>query len=87
MYVSILETIAQESKKKTRIMFAANINYEQLRLYLPELMRMNFINYDAETRHYCITEKGRQFLAAYHTIDAMLKNNHAAPTSNQDHVI
>lgn len=80
MYVSILEAVAKESKKKTRIMFAANINYEQLCLYLPELLRMNFMNYDAETRYYRITEKGRRFLKEYYAIEAMLKNNHASPT-------
>ena len=56
--------------KKTHIMYKANLSYEQVHLYLGELIAKRLIAQDASLRSsegvvYRTTEKGREFLQYY----------------------
>ena len=56
--------------KKTHIMYKANLSYEQVHLYLGELIAKRLIVQDASSRSsegvvYRTTEKGREFLQYY----------------------
>ncbi|HEY1248112.1 MAG TPA: winged helix-turn-helix domain-containing protein, partial [Nitrososphaera sp.] len=56
--------------KKTHIMYKANLSYEQVHLYLGELIAKRLIAQDASSRSsegvvYRTTEKGREFLQYY----------------------
>src|ERR687884_1204534 len=55
--------------KKTHIMYKANLSYEQVHLYLGELIAKGLIAQDASNPAdglvYRITEKGREFLFYY----------------------
>jgi predicted transcriptional regulator len=56
--------------KKTHIMYKANLSYEQVHLYLGELIAKRLIAQDASCRSsegivYRTTEKGREFLQYY----------------------
>ena len=53
--------------RKTHIMYKANLSYEQVYLYLEELVRKRLIAQDVshDAVVYRTTEKGRQFLLYY----------------------
>src|SRR5215213_6993088 len=54
--------------KKTHIMFRANLSYEQVHLYLGELIGKRLISQDVSSSDgviYRTTEKGREFLLHY----------------------
>ncbi len=52
-----------DGKKKTRIMYAANLNYGLFTKYLSRLEKLNYVVLKDE--EYYITEKGRKYLATY----------------------
>jgi len=59
--------LATSGIKKTHIMYKANLSYEQVLLYLSELVGRRLLSQDA-TRDgivYRITDKGREFLLCY----------------------
>ena len=53
--------------KKTHIMYKANLSYEQVHLYLGELIEKRLIEQDVSSDGvvYRTTEKGREFLLCY----------------------
>ncbi|MDQ3872776.1 MAG: winged helix-turn-helix domain-containing protein [Thermoproteota archaeon] len=61
--------LATSGIKKTHIMYRANLSYEQVHLYLGELIAKGLIAQDASNPAdgliYRITEKGREFLLYY----------------------
>src|SRR5207247_11141561 len=66
--------LATSGIKKTHIMYKANLSYEQVRLYLSELIGGRLLSQDAsqngiEDR---ITEKGRECLLCYTRLVAFL---------------
>ena len=60
--------LATSGIKKTHIMYRANLSYEQVHLYLGELIGKRLISQDVSPQDgvvYRITEKGREFLLYY----------------------
>ncbi|HEV8404420.1 MAG TPA: winged helix-turn-helix domain-containing protein [Nitrososphaera sp.] len=59
--------LATSGIKKTHIMYKANLSYEQVHLYLSELMGKQLISQDAlqDGVVYRTTDKGREFLLCY----------------------
>ena len=65
--------------KKTHIMYKANLSYEQVHLYLGELIAKRLIAQDASSRSsegvvYRTTEKGREFLQYYTRLTECLED-------------
>jgi predicted transcriptional regulator len=61
-------SLATSGVKKTHIMYRANLSYEQVYLYLKELISKRLIAQDASSPDgvlYRTTEKGREFLLYY----------------------
>lgn len=60
-------TLATSGIKKTHIMYKANLSYEQVHLYLSELIGKRLITQDASHDGviYRTTDKGREFLMYY----------------------
>jgi predicted transcriptional regulator len=67
--------LATSGIKKTHIMYRANLSYEQLHLYLGELIGKRLITQDVSSSDgvvYRTTEKGREFLLCYtHLIEIL----------------
>jgi predicted transcriptional regulator len=59
--------LATSGIRKTHIMYKANLSYEQVYLYLEELIRKRLIAQDVshDAVVYRTTEKGREFLLYY----------------------
>ncbi len=60
--------LATSGIKKTHIMYRANLSYEQVHLYLGELIGKRLITQDVSSSDgvvYRITTKGREFLLHY----------------------
>jgi predicted transcriptional regulator len=60
--------LATSGIKKTHIMYRANLSYEQVHLYLGEMIGKRLISQDVSPQDgvvYRITEKGREFLLYY----------------------
>ena len=60
--------LATSGIKKTHIMYRANLSYEQVHLYLGELIGKRLIEQDVSSTDgvvYRATEKGREFLLSY----------------------
>ena len=60
--------LATSGIKKTHIMYRANLSYEQVQLYLGELIGKSLITQDMSSPDgvvYRTTEKGREFLLYY----------------------
>jgi predicted transcriptional regulator len=60
--------LATSGIKKTHIMYRANLSYEQVHLYLGELIGKRLITQDVSSSDgvvYRTTEKGREFLLHY----------------------
>jgi len=62
---NILE-IVKDGSKKTRIMYLANLSFDQLKKYLKFLMDKNFLEYNSIEKKYKATNKGLDFLKKYH---------------------
>lgn len=56
---------AFEGARKTRVMYASNLNLGQLNGYLAALVSQDLMSYEPETRLYQTTAKGRQYMKAY----------------------
>ncbi len=68
--------LATSGIKKTRIMYRANLSYEQAQLYLGELVSKRLIAQDLSSSDgliYRITESGREFLLHYTRIIQFLE--------------
>jgi predicted transcriptional regulator len=67
--------LATSGIKKTHIMYKANLSYEQVHLYLSELLEKNLIAQDATQNGviYRTTDKGREFLLYYMRIVEFLE--------------
>ena len=61
----ILDVVSRDAKK-TQIMYQANLSYAVMQKYLTELHNSSLIRYVSERMVYIITDKGREFLRAYH---------------------
>ena len=59
--------LASSGIKKTHIMYKANLSYEQVHLYLSEMMEKGLVMQDVSPEGvvYRATEKGREFLLHY----------------------
>jgi predicted transcriptional regulator len=67
--------LATAGIKKTHIMYKANLSYEQVHLYLGELIekRLVFQDISPDGIAYRTTEKGREFLHYYQRISEFLE--------------
>jgi predicted transcriptional regulator len=68
---------AREGSKKTRIMYACNLSFRQLRVYLDFLVRKGFLSLSAsgvESRVFKTTRKGLAFLRAYAALQAVISS-------------
>jgi predicted transcriptional regulator len=75
-------TLATSGIKKTHIMYRANLSYEQMYLYLRELISKRLIVQDASSDGvlYRTTEKGREFLLYYtHLVEFLEKEANQDP--------
>jgi len=76
--MEILNTILSScinGKKKTQVMYRANLSYQQLCVYLELLTSMGLLtveNVDGEKR-YVTTEKGLSFLKYFKEINSLLQ--------------
>jgi len=62
----ILSIIAEEGGvRKTRLLYGANLSFQQREKYTKMLEEWGLILWDGETRKFIITGEGRQYLAAY----------------------
>ena len=68
--------LATSGIKKTHIMYKANLSYEQVHLYLGELIAKRLIEQDVSSDGvvYRITEKGREFLLYYTRLTEFLES-------------
>jgi predicted transcriptional regulator len=68
-------TLGTSGIKKTHIMYKANLSYEQVHLYLGELIGKRLIeqNVSPEGVVYRTTEKGREFLLHYTRVVELLE--------------
>ena len=66
--------IAQDSSKKTQIMYDANLSFQQLKNYLKNLTESGLLveKKDGNSRIYKTTEKGKEFLKYYINIRKIL---------------
>ena len=62
--------IGQKPVKKTRIMYRANLSFQQLKKYLKIVEENQLLKKDSDT--YKTTEKGKRFLEIYRQIDLFL---------------
>jgi predicted transcriptional regulator len=67
--------LATAGIKKTHIMYRANLSYEQVHLYLGELIEKRLVAQDVSQDGviYRTTEKGREFLMYYQRIAEFLE--------------
>ena len=75
--------------KKTHIMYKANLSYEQVHLYLGELIAKRLIVQDASSRSsegvvYRTTEKGREFLQYYTRLTECLEGEEGEGEEGQE---
>jgi predicted transcriptional regulator len=68
--------LATSGIKKTHIMYKANLSYEQVHLYLSELIGRRLIEQDVSQDGvvYRTTDKGREFLLYYNRIAEFLED-------------
>ena len=68
-------TLGTSGIKKTHIMYKANLSYEQVHLYLGELIGKRLIEQDVSPEGvvYRTTEKGREFLLHYTRVVELLE--------------
>ena len=68
-------TLATAGIRKTHIMYRANMSYEQVHLYLGELIEMRLVVQDVSRDGivYRTTERGREFLLHYQRIAEILE--------------
>lgn len=68
--------LATSGIKKTHIMYKANLSYEQVHLYLSELIGRRLIAQDVSQDGvvYRTTDKGREFLLYYNRIAEFLED-------------
>ncbi len=59
--------VASRDAKKTQIMYKANLSYKVLQRYLADVAGAQLINFENSKQCYQLTDKGREFLAAYET--------------------
>jgi predicted transcriptional regulator len=73
--------LATSGIKKTHIMYRANLSYEQVYLYLEELISKSLIAQDVSPDGvvYRITEKGREFLLYYTHLVEFLEGEKQEP--------
>ncbi len=57
--------VASRDAKKTQIMYQANLSYKVLQRYLGEVAGAQLICFEDARQCYSLTDKGREFLAAY----------------------
>jgi predicted transcriptional regulator len=62
---NILE-IAKDGAKKTRIMYLANLSFDQLKKYLDFLINKNLLEYNSIERKYKTTIRGSEFLKMFY---------------------
>jgi predicted transcriptional regulator len=74
--------LATSGIKKTHIMYRANLSYEQVHLYLGELIARSLIVQDVSSPDgvvYRTTEKGREFLLYYTRLTEFLEEEEKQP--------
>jgi len=69
--VDIMTASIQE-RKKTRLVYAANLNFRIITKYLDYLIKQGLLQYDAEEQVYRTTQRGRDFLDANKKINEFL---------------
>ena len=67
--------LATSGIKKTHIMYKANLSYEQVHMYLGEMMERGLVAQDVSSDGviYRITDKGREFLVHYTHLSEFLE--------------
>jgi predicted transcriptional regulator len=62
----ILQSIQKEPASRTKIMYLALLNYNQVNHYLSRLKAWDLISLQPETKKYSITERGDEMLKLYY---------------------
>jgi predicted transcriptional regulator len=65
-------SLSTEPVGKTRLMYGANLSYEQVSNYIEELQQKGFIE-PVDTKRFRITEKGRQYVDEYDALKRMME--------------
>ena len=75
--------LATAGIKKTHIMYRANLSYEQVHLYLSELIEKRLVAQDVSPDGvvYRTTEKGREFLIYYQRLVEFLEEPQVTVTA------
>lgn len=75
--------LATAGIKKTHIMYRANLSYEQVHLYLSELIEKRLVAQDVSPDGvvYRTTEKGREFILYYQRLVEFLEEPQASMTA------
>jgi predicted transcriptional regulator len=69
---------------KTRMMYSANLSYQQVLFYLKELQKNRLIEVVGEDAVvYRTTEKGREFISYFSKMSELLDKDFEAPTINK----
>ncbi len=63
---------ANKGATKTRIMYAANLSYAQVKEYLAFLQSRGLLSYEEGTQLYKLTERGLKFLNTFDQISDMI---------------
>lgn len=69
----ILEAANGGYATKSKIMYKAFLNYDQLKDYLTVLIESGLLSYDLDTQIFKATEKGLRFLKVYGQLDELTK--------------
>ena len=70
IFAMILQ-IAAQGVTKTKIMYAAYLSFQQVSEYLEFLQENDLLQYEKETEHYRVTEKGFRFLKVSNEMNAL----------------
>ncbi len=68
----ILEAANGRNLTKSKIMYKALLDYDQLKEYLMLLAKGDLLHYDFLTRRFKTTEKGLKFLNFYNQIEQLM---------------
>jgi predicted transcriptional regulator len=60
-----------EEASKTKLMYGGFISYEQMKSYLPFIIRKGLLSLNTENGLYALTPQGKRFLKVYGELEQM----------------
>jgi predicted transcriptional regulator len=68
----ILRTAANGEATTTQVMYSSFLSYAQALDFLNYLVERNLLNFEKDTRNYCLTDKGSELLEKYEGISNLI---------------